>query len=102
MIVFTRLLSLQLFLAFALANARNDPPPSSERPWSPATSRAFVTLMLAVSCRELRRLHATGDPSKRTRPPSRIFLPFFCPSLTTDLYSDCPGQLSATFGKIRN
>jgi outer membrane protein len=30
-----RVLSLQLFLAFALANARNDPPPSSERPWLP-------------------------------------------------------------------
>ena len=28
-------LSLQLFLAFAFANARNDPPPSSERPWLP-------------------------------------------------------------------
>src|SRR4029077_19978347 len=30
-----RLLSLQLFLAFAVANARNDPPPSSDRTWSP-------------------------------------------------------------------
>jgi len=30
-----RVLSLQLFLAFAFANARNDPPPSSERPWLP-------------------------------------------------------------------
>ena len=45
---------------------------------------------------------ATGDPSKRTRPPSPIFPPFFYPSLTTDLYSDCPGPLWATFGKIRN
>src|SRR5438876_1649477 len=58
--------------------------------------------MLAVSRRGLRRLHPTGDPSKRTRPPSPIFPPFFYPSLTTDLYSDCPGLLSATFGKIRN
>jgi len=29
----TRLLSLQLFLAIAVARARNDPPPSSERAW---------------------------------------------------------------------
>ena len=31
----TRLLSLQLLLAFAVASARNDPPPSSDRAWSP-------------------------------------------------------------------
>ncbi|HEY2713017.1 MAG TPA: TolC family protein [Chthoniobacterales bacterium] len=31
----TRLISLQLFLAFAVANARNDPPPGSDRAWSP-------------------------------------------------------------------
>ena len=30
-----RLLSLQLLLAFAVASARNDPPPSSDRAWSP-------------------------------------------------------------------
>ena len=28
-----RLSLLQLFLAFAVATARNDPPPSSERAW---------------------------------------------------------------------
>jgi outer membrane protein TolC len=33
--VTTRLLSLQLLLAFAVANARNDPPPTSDRAWSP-------------------------------------------------------------------
>ncbi len=31
-----RLLTLQLLLAIAGANARNDPPPSSDRTWSPA------------------------------------------------------------------
>ena len=31
----TRLLSLQLLLAFAVANARNDSPPTSNRAWSP-------------------------------------------------------------------
>jgi len=31
--VFARLLILQLLLAFTVANARNDPPPSSERAW---------------------------------------------------------------------
>src|SRR6476646_8474076 len=31
-----RLLTLQLLLAIAVANARNDPPPSSDRTWSPA------------------------------------------------------------------
>jgi hypothetical protein len=30
-----RLSLLQLFLAFAVATARNDPPPSSERAWAP-------------------------------------------------------------------
>jgi outer membrane protein len=30
-----RLLTLQLLLAFAVANARNDPPPSADRTWSP-------------------------------------------------------------------
>ena len=31
-----RLLTLQLLLAIAVADARNDPPPSSDRTWSPA------------------------------------------------------------------
>ena len=31
----TRLLSLQLLLAFAVANARNDSPPTPDRAWSP-------------------------------------------------------------------
>ena len=30
-----RLLTLQLLLAIAVANARNDPPPSADRTWSP-------------------------------------------------------------------
>src|SRR5438128_751504 len=30
-----RVLTLQLLLAMTVANARNDPPPSSERTWSP-------------------------------------------------------------------
>ena len=55
-----------------------------------------------MSRRRLCRLHPTGAPSQPTRPPSPIFPPFFYPSLTTDLYSDCPGPLPATFGKIRN
>src|ERR1700738_2722978 len=33
--VSARLLGLQLFLAVTVANARNDPPPSSDRTWSP-------------------------------------------------------------------
>lgn len=33
--MFARLLIPQLFLAFAVATARNDPPPSSERAWAP-------------------------------------------------------------------
>ena len=31
----TRLLSVLLLLAFAVANARNDPTPTSDRAWSP-------------------------------------------------------------------
>jgi len=30
-----RLITLQLFLATTVANARNDPPPGSDRTWSP-------------------------------------------------------------------
>src|SRR5438477_10034524 len=30
-----RLITLQLFLAIAVANARNDPPPRADRTWSP-------------------------------------------------------------------
>src|SRR5260370_42544459 len=30
-----RLITVQLLLAIAVANARNDPPPSSDRTWSP-------------------------------------------------------------------
>src|SRR5215813_305299 len=30
-----RLATLQLLFAFAVANARNDPPPNPDRPWSP-------------------------------------------------------------------
>ena len=32
-----RLLLLKLFLAFVVTTARNDPPPSSERAWSPSS-----------------------------------------------------------------
>jgi outer membrane protein TolC len=39
--VTTRLLSLQLLLAFAVANARNDPPPTSDRAWSPQDLRNY-------------------------------------------------------------
>ena len=30
-----RFLGVQLFLAPVIANGRNDPPPSSDRPWAP-------------------------------------------------------------------
>src|SRR5207302_10610357 len=32
-----RLINLQVVLAIEVANARNDPPPTGDRPWSPPT-----------------------------------------------------------------
>ena len=52
-----RLLSLQLFLAIAVANARNDPPPSSDRTWSPPNLPNYE--------RELAEYHSTAESGSR-------------------------------------
>src|SRR4029077_12283740 len=48
-----RLLRLQLFLALAVAHARNDPPPSSDRTWSPPNLPNYE--------RELAEYHFTAE-----------------------------------------
>jgi len=85
MIVSTRLLSLQLFLAFALANARNDPPPSSERPWSPANLPNYERDLAAyhsktaeggprvsINPRKVYNLAELIDIAQRNNPETRV------------------------------
>jgi len=48
-----RLLTLQLLLAITVANARNDPPPSSDRTWSPPNLPNYE--------RELAEYHSTAS-----------------------------------------
>ena len=82
---FTRLLSLQLFLAFALANARNDPPPSSERPWSPPNlanyerelggqrfNNAEGTSRVSINPRKIYGLAELIDIAERNNPETRV------------------------------
>ena len=85
MTVFTRLLTLQLFLAFAVANARNDPPPSSERPWSPpglpdyeralAEQRSYNaegTSRVSINPRKIYGLADLIDIAQRSNPETRV------------------------------
>ena len=55
----TRLLSLQLLLAFAVANARNDSPPTSDRAWSPPDLPNYE--------RDLVEQHLSGDRERRAK-----------------------------------
>jgi len=52
-----RLLTLQLLLAITVANARNDPPPSSDRTWSPPNLPNYE--------RELAEYHSTAESGSR-------------------------------------
>jgi outer membrane protein TolC len=85
MIVSTRLLSLQLFLAFALANARNDPPPSSERTWSPPNLANYERDLAAyhsktaeggshvsINPRKVYNLAELIDIAQRNNPETRV------------------------------
>src|SRR5438445_4088558 len=75
-----RLLSLQLFLAFAVANARNDPPPNSERSWAPPNlpnyerelSNGEVGSRVAINPRKIYNLAELIDIAERNNPETRV------------------------------
>src|SRR6266704_1869906 len=80
-----RLLSLQLFLAFAVANARNDPPPSADRTWSPPNLSNYESELAAqrfknsegasrvsINPREIYGLAELIDIAERNNPETRV------------------------------
>jgi len=80
-----RLLSLQLFLAFAVANARNDPPPSSERTWAPPKlsddenqlagqrfDQAETGSRVSINPRKTYNLAELIDIAERNNPETRV------------------------------
>jgi outer membrane protein len=62
-----RFLGVQLFLAIAIANGRNDPPPSSDRPWTPPDLPKYEGELAGRS-----RTEAGGD-SKISIDPRRVY-----------------------------
>ena len=83
--VSARLLGLQLFLAVAVANARNDPPPSSERPWAPANlsnyerdlagyrgKEAQGSSRVSINPRKIYNLAELIDIAERNNPDTRV------------------------------
>jgi outer membrane protein len=83
--MFMRLFSLQLFLAMAMANARNDPPPSSDRYWSPPglpnyerelAERRFSTAgassHVSINPRKVYTLAELIDIAERSNPETRV------------------------------
>jgi len=75
-----RLLTLQLLLAIAVANARNDPPPSSDRTWSPPNlsnyerelSNGEVGSRVAINPRKIYNLAELIDIAERNNPETRV------------------------------
>jgi outer membrane protein len=80
-----RLITLQLLLAIAVANARNDPPPSSERTWSPPNlpnyerelaGRTFNngegTSRVSINPRKIYGLAELIDIAERNNPETRV------------------------------
>ena len=80
-----RLLNLALFLALAVANARNDPPPSSERPWSPPDLSKYESELagqrfrtseaganVSINPRKVYGLADLIDIAERTNPETRV------------------------------
>lgn len=58
-----RLSLLQLFLAFAVATARNDPPPSSDRAWSPPSLPNYERDLPHIIPRQRKAAHGRGEPA---------------------------------------
>jgi outer membrane protein len=80
-----RFLSVQLFLAIAVANARNDPPPSSDRPWAPpglpkyegelagrSRAEAQGTRKISIDPRKVYGLAELIDIAQRNNPETRV------------------------------
>src|ERR1700720_4170135 len=82
-----RLLTLQLLLAIAVANARNDPPPSADRTWSPPNlsnyesklagqrfNNAEGTSRVSINPRKIYGLAELIDITERNKPETRVAL----------------------------
>src|SRR6266436_5860496 len=80
-----RVLILQSFLAIAVAGARNDPPPSSERTWSPPNlanyeselagqrlNNAEGTARISINPRKIYGLAELIDIAERNNPETRV------------------------------
>ena len=83
--MFTRIVGMQLFLAFAMAGARNDPPPSSDRIWlAPGLSKYENELAgyrskapepasrISIDPRKVYGLAELIDIAERTNPETRV------------------------------
>ncbi|HKS30881.1 MAG TPA: TolC family protein [Chthoniobacterales bacterium] len=62
-----RLLSLQLFVAIAVANARNDPPPSPDRAWLPPSLPNYEQELVG------RRFNSAESASRVSINPGRVY-----------------------------
>ena len=80
-----RLLSLQLFLAIAVASARNDPPPSPDRPWAPPSLPKYEDELagqrfrpseaganISINPRKIYGLADLIDIAERANPETRV------------------------------
>src|SRR6478672_2454453 len=80
-----RLLSLQLFLAFAVATARNDPPPTADRAWAPPglpnyerelanypSNEAQGGSRVSINPRKVYNLAELIDIAERNNPETRV------------------------------
>ena len=80
-----RLLTVQLLLAIAVANARNDPPPSSDRTWSPPNlpnyerelaeyhfNEAQGSSHVSINPRKIYGLAELIDIAERNNPDTRV------------------------------
>ncbi len=80
-----RVITLQLLLAIAVANARNDPPPSSDRTWSPPNlpnyerelaeyhfNEAQGSSQVSINPRKIYGLAELVDIAERNNPDTRV------------------------------
>src|SRR6266404_6322632 len=80
-----RVLTLQLLLAITVANARNDPPPSSDRTWAPPNlstyeselagqrfNNAEGTSRVSINPRKIYGLAELIDIAERNNPETRV------------------------------
>src|SRR5436190_3385626 len=80
-----RLITLQLLLAIAVANARNDPPPSADRTWSPPNLSNYESELagqrfkngegssrISINPRKVYNLAELIDIAERSNPETRV------------------------------